>query len=110
VRHFYTAHSWLAPDVRERGIDLLVPIWHFMDLTPQGRGNWYASLGYGTKGRITVVPSDEPERGISLVDARPVLYACGKIDVRLAEERISQFVVATLGHWRKTTCNSPRKK
>jgi len=22
-----------------------------MDLTPQGRGNWYASLAYGTKAR-----------------------------------------------------------
>jgi predicted dithiol-disulfide oxidoreductase (DUF899 family) len=49
VRHFYTAHPWMAPDVKERGIDLLVPIWHFLDLTPQGRGNWYTSLDYGTK-------------------------------------------------------------
>jgi len=24
-------------------------MWHFMDLTPQGRGDWYASLAYGTK-------------------------------------------------------------
>jgi predicted dithiol-disulfide oxidoreductase (DUF899 family) len=51
LRHFYTAHPWMAPDVKERGIDLLNPIWHFMDLTPQGRGNWYASLEYGTKVR-----------------------------------------------------------
>lgn len=49
LHHFYTAHPWLAPNVRERGIDLLNPIWHFMDLTPQGRGNWYAKLDYGTK-------------------------------------------------------------
>jgi predicted dithiol-disulfide oxidoreductase (DUF899 family) len=49
VRHFYTAHPWLAPDIRERGIDLLAPIWHFLDLTPQGRGDWYTSLAYGTK-------------------------------------------------------------
>jgi len=49
LRHFYTAHPWMAPDIRERGIDLLAPIWHFMDLVPQGRGNWYASLDYGTK-------------------------------------------------------------
>src|SRR5579859_7244073 len=49
LRHFYTAHPWMAPDVKERGIDLLAPIWHFMDLTPQGRGNWYTSLDYGTK-------------------------------------------------------------
>ena len=51
LRHFYTAHPWMAPDVEERGIDLLAPIWHFMDLTPQGRGNWYPSLDYGTKVR-----------------------------------------------------------
>jgi predicted dithiol-disulfide oxidoreductase (DUF899 family) len=47
--HFYTAHPRMAPDIQERGIDLLTPIWHFMDLTPQGRGSWYASLAYGTK-------------------------------------------------------------
>ncbi|MDH3752307.1 MAG: DUF899 family protein [Acidimicrobiia bacterium] len=23
-----------------RGVDLLSPVWHFLDLTPQGRGNW----------------------------------------------------------------------
>lgn len=49
VRHFYSAHPWMAPDIKERGIDLLTPIWHFMDLTPQGRGSWYASLDYGTQ-------------------------------------------------------------
>jgi predicted dithiol-disulfide oxidoreductase (DUF899 family) len=49
VRHFYSAHPRLAPDIKERGIDLLAPIWHFMDLSPQGRGNWYTSLDYGTK-------------------------------------------------------------
>ncbi len=49
LRHFYTAHPRMAPDLTERGIDLLAPIWHFMDLTPQGRSNWYASLSYGTK-------------------------------------------------------------
>jgi predicted dithiol-disulfide oxidoreductase (DUF899 family) len=49
VRHFYTAHPRMAADIQERGIDLLAPMWHFLDLTPQGRGNWYASLSYGTK-------------------------------------------------------------
>jgi len=49
LRHFYTAHPRMAPDVPERGIDLLAPIWHFMDLTPPGRANWYANLAYGTK-------------------------------------------------------------
>ena len=49
VRHFYSAHPRMGPDVKERGIDLLAPIWHFLDLTPEGRGNWYTSLDYGTK-------------------------------------------------------------
>jgi len=49
VRHFYSAHPRMAPEIQERGIDLLAPIWHFLDLTPQGRGNWYTSLDYGTK-------------------------------------------------------------
>jgi predicted dithiol-disulfide oxidoreductase (DUF899 family) len=53
LRHFYTAHARMAPDVQERGIDLLTPMWHFMDLTPQGRGSWYASLAYGTKVHAT---------------------------------------------------------
>ena len=44
-----TNDMWMAPEIPERDIDLLAPIWHFMDLTPQGRGNWYANLAYGTK-------------------------------------------------------------
>ena len=51
LRHSYSAHPRMAPDIQERGIDLLTPIWHFMDLTPEGRGSWYASLAYGTKAR-----------------------------------------------------------
>jgi predicted dithiol-disulfide oxidoreductase (DUF899 family) len=39
----------MAPDIQQRGIDLLAPIWHFMDLTPQGRGDWYPNLSYDTK-------------------------------------------------------------
>ena len=49
LRHFYSGHPWLAPEIRERGIDELNPIWNLMDLTPQGRGKFYASLDYGTK-------------------------------------------------------------
>jgi predicted dithiol-disulfide oxidoreductase (DUF899 family) len=49
LRHFYSVHPRMAPDIEERGIDLLSPLWHFMDLTPQGRGDWSASLSYGTK-------------------------------------------------------------
>ena len=51
VRHFYTAHPRMSPEINERGIDLLAPVWNFMDLTPQGRGEWYASLAYGTRAR-----------------------------------------------------------
>jgi predicted dithiol-disulfide oxidoreductase (DUF899 family) len=46
VRHFYTGHPRLADDIDQRGIDLLNPVWHVMDLTPQGRGDWYAALRY----------------------------------------------------------------
>lgn len=48
LRHFYTGHPWLAPDIRERGIDELTPIWNIMDLTPQGRGDFYTKLQYPT--------------------------------------------------------------
>ncbi|HTV75135.1 MAG TPA: hypothetical protein VME66_15695 [Candidatus Acidoferrales bacterium] len=43
---FYTAHPQLADDIYERGIDRLTPVYNMLDLTPQGRGDWYASLSY----------------------------------------------------------------
>jgi len=49
LRHFYSGHPWLAEDIKERGIDELNPVWNMLDLTPQGRGKFYASLDYGTK-------------------------------------------------------------
>jgi predicted dithiol-disulfide oxidoreductase (DUF899 family) len=49
LRHFYSGHPRLADDIKERGIDELNPIWNFLDLTPEGRGTFYASLDYGTK-------------------------------------------------------------
>jgi predicted dithiol-disulfide oxidoreductase (DUF899 family) len=49
LRHFYSVHPRLAEDIEERGIDEYNPIWNVLDLTPQGRGNWSASLDYGTK-------------------------------------------------------------
>jgi predicted dithiol-disulfide oxidoreductase (DUF899 family) len=49
LRHFYSGHPRLGPDIKERGIDELTPTWNLMDLTPQGRGTFYASLDYGTK-------------------------------------------------------------
>ena len=45
-RHFYTCHPQMSDDVFERGIDLLSPVWHLLDLTPTGRGEWYAELEY----------------------------------------------------------------
>jgi predicted dithiol-disulfide oxidoreductase (DUF899 family) len=49
VRHTYTAHPAMADDVNQRGIDLLCPTWHLLDLTPYGRDDWYSSLDYGTR-------------------------------------------------------------
>src|SRR5262245_29336478 len=46
LRHAYSAHPWMAEDVKERGIDLLTPVYNLLDLTPQGRGDWYAQLVY----------------------------------------------------------------
>ena len=46
LRHFYTGHPRVAPEIMERGLDLLIPVYNVLDLTPQGRGNWYASLNY----------------------------------------------------------------
>jgi predicted dithiol-disulfide oxidoreductase (DUF899 family) len=45
-RHTYSAHPRMAEDLAQRGIDLLNPVWHLLDLTPQGRGDWYAGLDY----------------------------------------------------------------
>lgn len=46
MRHFYSSGAELGPGQRERGIDLLTPVWNLFDLTPEGRGDWYPSLSY----------------------------------------------------------------
>ncbi|MBV1853679.1 DUF899 family protein [Catellatospora tritici] len=46
MRHFYSAHPRMAEDIDQRGIDLLCPVWHILDLTRQGRGDWFAALDY----------------------------------------------------------------
>jgi len=51
VRHFYSVHPRLAHNIDTRGIDEYNPIWNILDLTPQGRGKFDASLDYGTKVR-----------------------------------------------------------
>jgi len=49
LRHFYSVHPRLAADIDQRGTDEWNPIWNVLDLTLQGRGDWAASLKYGTK-------------------------------------------------------------
>jgi len=44
--HFYSLSAVLGPD-GFRGMDLLSPIWHFLDLTPPGRGDFMPSRRYG---------------------------------------------------------------
>jgi predicted dithiol-disulfide oxidoreductase (DUF899 family) len=46
LRHFYSSHPWMAEDIRERGIDLLTPVYNLLDLTREGRDDWYAKLSY----------------------------------------------------------------
>lgn len=46
VRHFYTSHPWMSADIHERGLDLYSTVWHLLDLTPFGRGEWYPELRY----------------------------------------------------------------
>src|SRR5215472_6545204 len=46
IRHSYTGHPWLSSGIKERGIDELVPIWNILDLTRQGRGEFYTKLEY----------------------------------------------------------------
>ena len=33
--------------MHERGEDLTIPVYNLLDLTPAGRGDWYARLDYG---------------------------------------------------------------
>jgi predicted dithiol-disulfide oxidoreductase (DUF899 family) len=49
VQHSYTTHPWLSDEMKERGEDLTIAVYNLLDLTPEGRGDWYARLDYGTK-------------------------------------------------------------
>jgi predicted dithiol-disulfide oxidoreductase (DUF899 family) len=49
IRHHYSAHPRMGQEIKERGIDLMTPVYNVLDLVPQGRGNWYASLNYTAK-------------------------------------------------------------
>jgi predicted dithiol-disulfide oxidoreductase (DUF899 family) len=43
VEHFYSSEM-----SRERGIDLLTPFWHLLDLLPDGREDFMPRLEYGS--------------------------------------------------------------
>ena len=45
VRHIYTGLPHIQPG-SERGMDLLGVVYNLLDLTPEGRGNWYAGNDY----------------------------------------------------------------
>jgi predicted dithiol-disulfide oxidoreductase (DUF899 family) len=49
IRLFYSSHPRMAEDITQRGLDLLNPVWHMLDLTPAGRGDWYPELAYPTR-------------------------------------------------------------
>jgi predicted dithiol-disulfide oxidoreductase (DUF899 family) len=43
--HHYTQSAQLS-DSQWRGLDLLTPVWNYLDLTPEGRGEWFPSIQY----------------------------------------------------------------
>lgn len=50
IRHFYSSHPRMSPEIKERGLDLLNLMWNVLDLTPHGRGDFYASLALRHRG------------------------------------------------------------
>ena len=36
----------MGVDIKERGIDLLTPVYNLFDLVPEGRGDFYGKLTY----------------------------------------------------------------
>src|SRR5437867_1690873 len=118
LRHFYTAHPRMAPDIQERGTDLLTPIWHFMDLTPQGRGSWYASLAYASPtpiARSSSITSCSEKAKLRLAPCAPpgstVLMVSPIISLRiltslLSLPPISRLCAPTLASGAGTSCAS----
>lgn len=45
ILHFYTGGAMMG-DGHYRGMDLLMPLWNFLDLTRQGRGDFFPRIGY----------------------------------------------------------------
>lgn len=49
VHHFWASEMFFAPtEWHPRHVDLLMPLWHYLDLTPEGRGDFFPSLSYET--------------------------------------------------------------
>lgn len=46
IRLTYSVSPQLSGEMSERGIDLYCATWQLLDLTPEGRGDWYSSLRY----------------------------------------------------------------
>ena len=47
VRHFWNSEMFFAPsETHPRHIDMLWPLWHFFDVTPEGRGDFMPRLNY----------------------------------------------------------------
>ena len=44
VVHFYSQSAMMGDG--GRGMDLLSPVWNYMDLTPEGRAEWFPGLDY----------------------------------------------------------------
>jgi predicted dithiol-disulfide oxidoreductase (DUF899 family) len=45
----------MSPDIRERGIDLLNPIWNFLDLTPKGREDFVSQAATSAEANAAVI-------------------------------------------------------
>jgi predicted dithiol-disulfide oxidoreductase (DUF899 family) len=45
VAHFYSQSAMMG-DATARGMDLLSPTWQFVDLTPEGRGDFFPAKSY----------------------------------------------------------------
>jgi predicted dithiol-disulfide oxidoreductase (DUF899 family) len=49
VRHFWGSELFYVPageDQHTRHVDLIWPMWHLFDVTPEGRGDWLPKLTY----------------------------------------------------------------
>ncbi len=47
IRHFWTSEMFFVPsDFHPRHVDMLWPLWHYFDVTPEGRGEFMPGLQY----------------------------------------------------------------